>query len=316
MAQFDRVARLTIGQLGGDGIVIEQLRISFDIEKDSTQETNKSSITVYNMAPATRKKVERPDSIAILEVGYKEDKGLIRIFKGNIVHVTHRREGADIVTHFEIYDGQVAIRDTVVSMGYAAGVNGLQITKDIASQMGLLLRIAPDVEFSVYPNGFSFVGYGRDAMRKVCDASGAYWSIQNNEIQVVMGGGTTGVQALVFSPASGLIGSPERIVRTARKASTAVKKPKKKKTEKKKKQAGWKVKTLLAPTASPADLLRVESMAVTGWLKVESLNHSGDTHGKDWVTNFELVEVMLDTTSGTYVDATLPDTGDEDDDNE
>ena len=51
---------------------------------------------------------------------------------------------------------------------------------------------------------------------------------------------------------------------------------------------------MLAPTANPGDAIRVESQVVTGWFKVESLKHSGDIRGNDWVTEFELIEVMLD----------------------
>lgn len=299
MAQFDRMARLTVGQPGGDGVVIENLKMVFDIDKDLTQQTNKCNIKVHNLAPATRAKLERPDSICILEAGYREDVGLKRIFTGAITHAWTAEDGPDAVTELELSDGQVAIRDSVFSVGYAAGVNGRQIAEDIAGQMGLLLRLAPDVAFPDYPNGFAYAGYAKTALEKVCSAAGATWSIQSNELQIIMGSGTNGLRSLVFSADSGLIGSPERIVKGVKRSDTAEaeekkKKRKVKKQDKKEKQAGWKIKTLLAPTVNPGDAVRVESRTVTGWFRVETMKHSGDTHGSDWYSALELIEVIVE----------------------
>lgn len=55
-------------------------------------------------------------------------------------------------------------------------------------------------------------------MSKICDAGGLNWTIQNNQLQIIYNEGTTGVLANVYDPESGLIGSPERIVKAARKA--------------------------------------------------------------------------------------------------
>ncbi len=299
MAQFKRIVRLTVGQPGKDGVVIENLKISFDIDKDLTQQTNKCNVKIFNLAPETRKKVERPDSICILEVGYQEDIGLRRIFIGAITHAWTGGDGPDAVTELEMSDGQVAIRDSVISVGYSAGANGGKIVSDIAAQMGLLLRVANDVLFTDYPNGYSYAGYAKTALDKVCSAAGAIWSIQNNELQVIMGGGTNGVRALAFSANSGLIGSPERIVKGVKRADSDKEQEKKKKRKVKKqdkheKKAGWKIKSLLAPTVNPGDAVRVESRTVTGWFRVETLKHSGDTHGNEWFTEHNIVEVILD----------------------
>lgn len=282
------------------GIIIEangtdeSLRITFDIDKDLTQQTNKSAISVYNLSESTRKKLEQDDLICILEAGYADDIGLRRIFIGAVTYSTTRREGADKVTELELSDGQIAIRDTVVSLGYSAGVSGDKVINDIASSMGLIVQVASDVEFSSYPSGFSFVGMGRDCLNKVCDASGATWSIQNNVLQIIMSGGSTNLRALVFSADSGLIGSPERIIKAVKRPDKEIKKKRKVKKEKHEKQAGWKITALLASTINPGDLVRVVSSTVTGWFKVESLKHSGDSRGNEWYTEMELIEVLLD----------------------
>ena len=107
-----------------------------------------------------------------------------------------------------------------------------------------------------------------------------------------MAGGSTSVQALVFSASSGLIGSPERIVKGVKRPDEEAKKKRKVKKDKKSKQAGWKIKTLLAPTVNPGDLVKVESVTIIGWFRVESLKHKGDTHGREWYSEMELIELV------------------------
>lgn len=299
--QFNRIFRLVSGVQGQDGIVVESdgkndsLRITFDIDKDLTQQTNKSAVSIYNLSETTRKKLEQDDLICELQVGYADDIGLRRIFIGAVTYSTTRREGPDKITELELSDGQLAIRDTVVSLGYSAGVSGGKIVNDVAAQMGLVTHIASDVELTSYPAGFSFVGMGRDCLDKVMAASGATWSIQNNVLQVIMSGGSTNLRALVFSPSSGLIGSPERIIKAIKRpTSTTTKKKRKVKKEKYEKKAGWKITVLLASTVNPGDLVRVESSTVTGWFRVETMKHSGDSHGKEWYSELELIEIKLD----------------------
>lgn len=296
--QFNRIFRLIAGEEGGEGVKIESdgkeesLRIEFEIDKDLTQQTNKSSIKIYNLTDDSCEKIEVADMVCELQVGYAEDIGLRRIFLGNITYSTTRRDGPDKVTELELADGQESLRDTVVSLGYSAGVSAKAVLNDVAAQMSVTTQIAPDIEFASYPAGFSFVGKGRDCLSKILDASGATWSIQNGTLQVIMAGGSTSVQTLVFSASSGLIGSPERIVKGVKRPDEEAKKKRKVKKDKKAKQAGWKIKTLLAPTVNPGDLVKVESVTIIGWFRVESLKHKGDTHGREWYSEMELIELV------------------------
>lgn len=316
MAQFNRQIRITIGVPGQGGIVVEDLKIKFSVDKDLTQETNKATVEIWNLTEDNQELCESPDSVVIIEAGYKEDAGLKRLFAGYVIVAYTKNDGSNTITRIEGSDGQVPIRDTILSIGYAAGVNGKQIANDVASKMGLTINIAPDVEFFDFPSGFSFVGKGREVLSKVCDASGLNWSIQNNQIQIIYNDGITGVFANVYDSESGLLGSPERIVKAARKADdqlyrdalktanatapTLTKKgkprkqrAKKKKREKKKKKAQWKINTLLSPSINPGDAVKVDSRYVAGWFRVESVTHSGETFGGDFQSEMELEEVII-----------------------
>lgn len=322
--QFLRSYKLIFGEPGNDGLVItnlnedgtykpDSLRISFDIDKDTTKQTNKSTIKIWNLSDDSIDKVTKNDIVVELWAGYQQQNNLRRIFIGYAVTVETKfeSEGKDIVTELKVSDGQIQIRDAIMSVGYPPGTNTKEIINGISTTMGLALFVAEDVEFPDYPDGFSHAGYAKDALDIVCGAIGASWSVQNSVLQIIMSDGTTGMQGFVFHAGSGLIGFPERIVRsaysTAKKttsstttdaSATTTKRKRKTKAKKKKirkqKKYGWRIKALLCPSLNPADAVRVESDYVTGWFKIEAIKHQGDTRGKDWYSNVDLIEILLD----------------------
>lgn len=288
--QWKRQYRVEFPDLG---YTVDALRVSFQIEKDLTSESNKASIRIYNMSPENRAKVEAPDVKVNMYAGYEMQTGPVQLFSGTVTQAFTRDDGADVVTELRVSDGQMNLRDSVISVSYSPGTSGKTVVEDVANRMGFTVVFGENVTFSSYPDGFSFVGYGRNALDEVCNASGISWSVQNGILQVILAGGTTGVRGLVFAPDSGLVGSPERIIKANSRAdNTTPKRTRKQKSgkEKPEKQAGWTIVALLAPTVIPGDLVKVESRMVTGWMRVESLRHSGDSHGGRWVTEMDLIE--------------------------
>lgn len=232
MAQFDRIYKITLGVQGKEGIEIEGkaktqgLDIDFEISKTLDKSSNTCTLKIYNLKEATSKQLEMDDTICILEVGYSEDAGLKRIFIGWVTECYSYSSGADKVTELKLYDGHVAIRDSIVSLSYADAVSRKKVIDDVAADMGLLVNYADDCEFTTFANGFSFMGAGRDCLTKACDGSGLSWSIQNNTLQVIKDGGSTNKQAIKLTIESGLIGFVEKIRKSPKKANKTSKKAK------------------------------------------------------------------------------------------
>lgn len=163
--------------------------------------------------------------------------------------------------------------------------------------MGLPVVYGESISFGSYANGYSYIGGGADVFTEVCAGNGLDWSIQNNVIQVTLAGGIAETRGLVFGPDSGLIGSPERVVKSKPSENKKTKAAEDEEAEGKAQleETGWKIEVLLAPTLKPGDAIKIESRLVTGWFKVSKLKHSGDTHGGDWKTEIEIVENAYDT---------------------
>jgi len=297
---FDRVAQLIVGQSGKQGILIKDLRFTFNIEKTASETLNKSTVRIYNLNPDSRKLVETPNNAVILKAGYAQDIGALTIFVGIVRRSLTVREGCDWITELELDDGLIAYRDSKFSLSFAPGVAGIDVLKAVASKFGLPVCPLPaDIVAKAYPTGFSFVGKAREAMARVCAYLGLEWSIQNQEIQIIKKGGHVKRTAIVISPESGMIGSPALEAKTmGEKAAAAqgittnsagvVKKQSDKKLASGKEPKerleiqGYRVRSLLQPTLLPGGVVQIKSAGIDNFFKIEKITHTGDTQGKEW----------------------------------
>lgn len=295
MPRFNRDYRLLVGPPGQQGIEIRPpLRLTFDISKDASEDPNEIKIRVWNLKQDTRDALVEPDNVAVLYAGYAEEDGPLLMAYGTILQGWTYFDGPDVITELDVLDGYAEIRDTVVSLGYGAGIQARTIIADIARQMGLRLVMADDVPNRSWQNGFSYYGAARVALHKVVHGTGLEWSIQNGELQIVPRRGTTKRQAFVLSADSGLIGHPERMRQGAREKARVQDQrtgDNRNIVSARQQVDGWRVTSLLLPTLNPGDLVKLESRTVEGWFRVDALRHTGDIGGAgDFITELELVD--------------------------
>lgn len=300
MPSFGRVYRLVVGTAGGTGTEVTALRVTFDIAKSATLIPNTSRVTVFNLSPAHREAFEQPDLKLILYAGYAQDGGPKLIHSGNVLFSYTRREGANYATELQLGDGSVPYRDTMVTISIPANGTASSAIQQIASAMGLGLRMDPEALDRTWKHGFSFYGPARSALTKVTSATGLEWSIQNGVVQIIQRGGTTSAQAVVISADTGMILSPERMREGSREAATVVSSANAQQLLQQKtligqrlQYNGWRVSTLLLPTVNPGDTvsLQAQDKKAQGTFRVQRLSHRGDSHGGEWRTELELLDV-------------------------
>jgi hypothetical protein len=284
-----------IGKKGqSQGIEItDSLRIKFEIEKTAKKNPNKSKIEVYNMRKETRAEVEKPNTRVVLYAGYRDDAGALLIFQGDVSYAWSKKDGADIITEFELGDGATEIRDTTISVGYSKGVKSTQVLNDVSKKMGLPLTLPSNAPSRVWNNGLSFHGPARTLLDKVTKGTGLEWSIQNGNLQVIEHGMVTTRQGILITQDSGMIGSPER-ERLAKAHTHKQSKTPGGETG----QAhiepdydGWRVKSLLMPMLNPGDRIRLEGQFVTGVYRIEQVKHEGDSDASgNWQSDLRVVD--------------------------
>jgi len=271
---YNRQAQLRIGKAGQTGVLINGLRVAFNIVKTITSESNSCIVTVNNLTKATRSIIKADTGVLVeLSVGYEELGNLEVIFVGDIINVDNDETKPDITTVITLEDGYGAIKKKRVSLSFKSGSSLRQIITDASKALLIpektrLSDVAiPDITFQ---SGFAFEGYAADLLDRLCSDYSLEWSVQNNEFKITTKSTTDNSGTLYTT----LIGSPKRIHKKPRGDSTE------------EEFKGWEIKTMLLPLAEPGGSIWLESKDVSPAvkLKVVELKHTGDTHGADWTS--------------------------------
>lgn len=266
---FDRRAQVTIGPSGGLGLVVNQdgLRFAFEVEKSSTSEPNKLTLTLFNLNDASRGLISERDADVVLEAGYR---GLVsRIAKAQITDIRQVRQGPDTKVTIECGDGVDAMRDSKATVSFEQGVSIKDMIGQAVDNLGLAAGEIASTISDQFANGFSFSGLTKDLLDKLADATGLEWSVQDGQVQVIERGGATSEPAIKLTPRTGLIGTPTRT------------------------DEGWEIKSLLMPI-SPGRRLEVGSDSLEGVGSLVSMSARtvkivGDTRGGPWHATTEAV---------------------------
>ena len=263
--QYGRSYKLTVAPVdGGEGITIKDLRVSFRVEKTSTSEPNKATIQVYNLSSLSRGRIETKTQAVVLDAGWVDLSQ--RIFAGVISRVEHRKEPPDIITEIECKDGR-DLSAAAFRRSYRKGTSKRRIVNDVIAAMANT-STGPMTASALAGNAGGRVvlsGKSRQVLDRLARSWGFEWSVQDGAIQIIDETSTSKpkTEAIILRKDTGMIGSPAKTNR------------------------GCKVKALLQPGLNPGVYVQVVSTFLSGYFKVESVEHAGDTHGGDWSSNVE-----------------------------
>ena len=281
---FHRRYILSVGQNGGSGFQIgnvnsakeEALHISFSVEKSDAESSNTAKIQVWNLSDKNLKTLDTKDIIVELKAGYGEHMALIMV--GNVTYVTTTPDGADRMTEIEVTDGRVEVRDANISVSRNDKVDTKDLYGYVAGQMGLSISFAKDLSYVKFPNGFSFVGKGKNALQKIAKANGHAWTIQNGVIQITLPGRPLNTQGYLLSNETGLISVPKRITisQSAENSDSLT---------------GWEVEYFLNGAIGVNNVVQIQSSTANGYYRVHKITFDGDNMEGDWVCNAQLLEI-------------------------
>lgn len=306
--EFGRRAQVVIGK-AGKGLLVENLRIAFEVTKTNNGAPNVAIIKIYNLNPTNEAKVKKEYDDVLINAGYE---GAMRlIFRGNIKHVyRYRDNGTDFITEIEAADGDHDYRNATINETLAAGTTNHQmIDRAAATFSGGTTKGHVDVPAKTRLRGKVVSGNTRDVLEEVARDAGANWSIQDGQLTIVPTNKMLPNQAIVIRSDTGMLGSPEIndkgitvkcllnpqiAVNGAVQLDNNTIKAKRRKAEKLQKPSKHpkgldKLSTLQAdegyivddPTQLSGEQARLSS---DGIYKVIKITHKGDTRGQDWQT--------------------------------
>ena len=257
------------------------LRCAFKATKSLKPEPNTAELQIWNLSPDTRAKMQQTMPVSI-SAGYAG--GIARIFLGDMRSPWHERQGCDLITSLRAGDGENAVRTARVNESISSGAGVGQAFEKLINKIGIsaddaLKKIkSGELRGSVkeFFKGFTASGGAWDEFQRLLDGTGFEGSIQDGVVQLLERGQPTNDQDILLTSDSGLIGSPELV-------------EKKKKNEKM--TSIVRARSLLQPGLFPGRAVKIESTAIDGRYRIESVTHTGDTHGTDWYSDIEVTQL-------------------------
>lgn len=270
-ALYERRWSLVIGDVRVTG-----LRMQFSVKKNLAREPNTLDLTVTNLSKASRAALQEKDANVILEAGYKDNAQVI--FVGTVRRIASVKSGADWETRFLAGDGEARMRGARTSESFGPGTGVADVLGTLAENLvkggkkvaeayrsGKGLRGALNAGFDSFTNGIALQGPVAVQIDKVLEGTGYTWSIQDGVFQLRKMDEPPPGEAILLSPQTGLVGSPEFGELNVVNATS-----------------------LLQPDLRPGRPVRLESEMVRGLFEVYSVTHTGDTHGPNWHSACEL----------------------------
>jgi len=211
-----RRVRLTIGDkttAGVGALVINDLRVDFEVTKHMGGGINNAVISIYNLAPENRGRIEDIYTTVILE--HDNGNGIFSVlYIGEVYNVVHSKAAAvDVITRVFCGSGLNALNNATAHQTIAGGATRREILETLNETLttfGIDIGTIPtELDAPYSRRGVSISDNIRTILDDVLRGTGVAWSVENQqlEFQRIETAESTGI---IVNPANGLIGSTRR----------------------------------------------------------------------------------------------------------
>ena len=265
---FGRAWRVQVGSLD-----VSELAIRFKAKRTLAMRAGTLDLEIRNLSPEHRREIQtarRFRTFVEVQAGYVG--GMSLIFRGDLRKAVPAREGTDWIVKVTAGDGEHALRSARVSRSFAPGTTVQAVVQHIAEAMGVgignavtALRGASlgtaGLIGDALPEGTVLHGSAAAELTRLCESARKTWSSPEGNLQIPDRGGALSRTAILLSPDTGMVGTPEIVNRRV-----------------------ITVKALLQPGLVPGQQVVVQSDALlsTAPWRITEADYSGDTHGVDW----------------------------------
>lgn len=279
---FRRAWRIQVGPFASS-----DLDIAFKVERTTSARPGTCEVTLWGLSETQRAQIlalprrrafgsatgERsPQTLVELSAGYVDAERPV-IFRGNLRRAVQKREHPEWTIELSAGDGEYALRRSRGTRAFAADTSIRDVVRGLAEQMevdpGNLDDTSALAELgrvgALFPEGHVLHGPAAEQLTELCRSAGLEWSVQSGVLQLLPRGRPLQRSAIVLSPDTGLVGSPEKNGRHRAKA-----------------------KCLLIPGLAPGGLVELRSSVLTGRYRVGHMSLSGDTRGAEWGADLDL----------------------------
>ena len=275
MRQYLRQISVEIEDADRSVLIIEELRITFDLHIDDQSSSSPSTVKIWNLAKASASHIAEPRQVVRVKAGYGDITNSAPIFDGEIRRVLHERTGVDRVTTMVLGRSDSATTGALVSISFVGPVKLRALVRRIVDAMGLRIESDNAVPDEELEDGFFYTGSAKSALKGLLEPHkvtayevGGVMHFTHRDNEPERG-------TFFLSHATGLIGTPSL-------------------TE----DEGLRAKMALNRSIELSQLVEVRSEAVDGWFRVKTIVHRGDNWGGEFVTEIEGIKANASALAG------------------
>lgn len=262
------------------------LQVTFNINRPGYQAFYYGDIVIYNLNGSTEREIIKEGNRVVVEAGYIEG-AYGKIFDGQVFQVFRERENVvDYKLTLHCLDGMGIFDNNMVSFTVYAGTDQRSQIASIAANATKpipLGTVSQNIDTKVLPRGKTFFGQPKDYFRDIANYNNAQCFIHDGQVHMTKlsdGPQLAADEAIVFTPTTGLIGTPQVT------------------------QDGVQFTVLLDPRVkivNPSMLVKLDMTLLRkqllkigqlptlldndGLYQVVSVAHRGDTRGNEWYTD-------------------------------
>jgi hypothetical protein len=256
------------------GLVITDLRMQFEIERDLTKHPNSCTVKITNLNEHSRAALTKKPLHVVVEAGYD---GVLRVlYEGDLNWGMSTLEDSDWVTTLQLADGGRAYAGARIAKSYSRGTTYKTVVKDLCTSFGQPFPKNLDspenaalLVKQLSSGGVAF-GEAREELSRILDPIGLGWSFQNGKLQILRETETASDQYEI-SEATGMIGTPDFGTPNENGKPPHI-----------------TVTSLLYPELRAGSRAVVKSRELNGLFKIIKVTHTADTHGAEWETKVEI----------------------------
>lgn len=284
-----------------EALNVSDLHCTFEVHKKRDRGGMYAICRIFNLNSDTEDKLVMEGDRLIIEAGYqasttetvKDDEGnessvttdlqYGKIFDGKIIWPSRSRaSNTDYVLTLMAIDGDQQLNLSFISKTVNRGLNSRKIIETVANDSEVktpVNKISDGLSTQALPRGKVFFGKPYNYVQDVCRGNAASFFIEDGNLNVVRLQDLSKDEALVITPETGLIGTPQQI------------------------QFGVSFKMLLNPAVHLESMIQIKGVQVNeasvtpgqqqsplddDWIyQVIELTHIGDTRGNDWYTEVQ-----------------------------
>lgn len=284
-----------------EALNVSDLHCTFEVHKKRDRGGMYAICRIFNLNSDTEDKLVMEGDRLIIEAGYqasttetvKDEKGnessvttdlqYGKIFDGKIIWPSRSRaSNTDYVLTLMAIDGDQPLNLSFISKTVNRGLNSRKIIETVANDSEVktpVNKISDGLSTQALPRGKVFFGKPYNYVQDVCRGNAASFFIEDGNLNVVRLQDLSKDEALVITPETGLIGTPQQI------------------------QFGVSFKMLLNPAVHLESMIQIKGVQVNeasvtpgqkqsplddDWIyQVIELTHIGDTRGNDWYTEVQ-----------------------------